>query len=925
MSNDNLNTCGCCEGVKTETPTSLENAPGLSALAYRVGTHGQFKASMLAAISARRQLDGLTTRADDDPSIALLDSWSTVLDVLWFYQERIANENYLRTATERRSILELARSIGYELGPGVAASAYLAFTLDDVPQAPREATIPPGAKVQSVPAQDEKPQTFETVEELIARAEWNAMRPRLRELKLPGFDDTSVTLQGTSTNLKPGDAILLVGAERELGQTLENWDFRRVKTVEPVFTGNAATDYTRVTWDRPLGKHYPYGPVAAKPKVYALRQRAALFGANAPDWRAMPDEVRARYETASEEVILLMMQRTVTESSEWPGLTIRGISGTSDPVVFLDALYPKIQAGSWLVLSQPDYAELYKVESVTEDSRTKFTITAKTSRVVLTGENLFEKFDDKVRETLVFGESEELPIAEEPITRTVWEQEIELDGAVPTLERGRKIIVTGQRVYAKAKRAVDLQTTETKTIERPVKRTAKSSANSASLLGGQTIRITEKPTVEALVHLKWNLVHETGEIGQITLPLAALEFVKKETTTIELAEIDSVRTTANGTTTLVLKEPLQNSYDRASVRILGNVALATQGERKVEVLGSGDASKPFQSFTLKQAPLTFVSAANASGAEITLEVRVNDVLWTEAPSFYGLGPHDRCYVTRHADDGKVTVEFGDGVTGARPPTGVENIKASYRVGLGLAGNLDASQLSLLMTRPLGVKSVTNPQPSTGGDDPQARDAARQNAPLTVLTLDRIVSLQDFEDFARAFAGIGKAQATWVWSGSQRVVFLTVAGAEGGELIETQPPLSNLLPSIDTAREPPQPVQVGVFTPLHFRISAKVLLDDGYLVGKVYAAVASAMLGEFSFDQRAFGQAVTASEVLAVMQAIEGVKAVDLDTLHFAGNAAKLNPRLPANIAHWDETAQEILPAELLTIEAAGIELKEMKP
>ena len=60
-------------------------------------------------------------------------------------------------------------------------------------------------------------------------------------------------------------------------------------------------------------------------------------------------------------------------------------------------------------------------------------------------------------------------------------------------------------------------------------------------------------------------------------------------------------------------------------------------------------------------------------------------------------------------------------------------------------------------------------------------------------------------------------------------------------------------------------------------------------------------------------------------AIEGVKAVDLDTLHFAGNAAKLNPRLPANIAHWDETAQEILPAELLTIEAAGIELKEMKP
>ena len=44
-----------------------------------------------------------------------------VADVLGFYQERIANEGYLRTATERRSVLELARTIGYELKPGVAA------------------------------------------------------------------------------------------------------------------------------------------------------------------------------------------------------------------------------------------------------------------------------------------------------------------------------------------------------------------------------------------------------------------------------------------------------------------------------------------------------------------------------------------------------------------------------------------------------------------------------------------------------------------------------------------------------------------------------------------------------------------------------------------------------------------------------------
>ena len=63
----------------------------------------------------------IQTRAPDDPTIALLDAWATVADVLTFYQERIANEGFLGTATERRSILELAKLVGYKLRPGVSA------------------------------------------------------------------------------------------------------------------------------------------------------------------------------------------------------------------------------------------------------------------------------------------------------------------------------------------------------------------------------------------------------------------------------------------------------------------------------------------------------------------------------------------------------------------------------------------------------------------------------------------------------------------------------------------------------------------------------------------------------------------------------------------------------------------------------------
>ena len=285
-----LDTCHCCEGLTADTPVTVVNRPGLSAIAYRVGTQSQFKDSMLAALSdiTRPALQSLKTRDDDDFSIALLDAAATMADVLTFYQERIANESYLRTATERRSLLELARLIGYELRPGVAASAFLAFTMDDTPGAPLETTVDIGAKVQSIPGPNEKAQTFETVEKITARVEWNAIKPRQSKLVLPTRGDTSIWLRGAATNLKAGDLLLVVGRERENDQTNDNWDVRRITAV--------AADYDRdllqVTWQPGLGSKTPLKDPSANPRIYVLRQRASLFGHNAPDWDILPATMR---------------------------------------------------------------------------------------------------------------------------------------------------------------------------------------------------------------------------------------------------------------------------------------------------------------------------------------------------------------------------------------------------------------------------------------------------------------------------------------------------------------------------------------------------------------------------------------------------------------------------------------------------------
>jgi len=158
-------TCGCCE-LPGSTPITAFNRPGLTAIVFRVGTYSSFRLSMLQRIARTQALAALQTRSDDDYAITLLDMWATVADVLAFYEERIANEGYLRTARLRDSILRMARLLDYQLRPGVAATTLLAFTLDKN----ASLRIPIGLRVQSVPADDEKPQINETLESILADA-----------------------------------------------------------------------------------------------------------------------------------------------------------------------------------------------------------------------------------------------------------------------------------------------------------------------------------------------------------------------------------------------------------------------------------------------------------------------------------------------------------------------------------------------------------------------------------------------------------------------------------------------------------------------------------------------------------------------------------------------------------------------------------
>jgi predicted phage baseplate assembly protein len=838
-------------------------------------------------ISGQPALYGLTTRNNNDFTIALLDAWATVSDVLTFYQERIANESYLRTATEQISVIELARLIGYELQPGVAASTYLSFTINTSPPVPAQTlqplllpvTIGVGTQVQSVPSPGQQAQTFETVEEISAHVEWNAILPRLTHPQKLSTDSNSILFSGMGTGLSVGDILLIMdtngGKMRKVQSvtpdTSSNTTLVNLVPVTTVAIQTAATsssglpagtinffkpntpfdqsvvaDILGMTWDAAdlltviQTQKWDMSDVVAAistaltqsasypVQIYAMRKQAFVFGYNAPKE-------------------MTFSANNTPSQHEWK------MKDESSYLIYLDAAYNSILPGSYIGVQQAgvsiDTCQVIQVTKADSGSRTAYGVSSKTTALTLNspvpwGSPSFQGDGDEclsdIRQVTIYAQSELLTLANEPVKHPVKGNKLVLGGFYPDLQDNQHIILTGNRKDLPGASASELITLQDVTIEK-------------------------------------------------------------------------------GWTVLTLVNSLANSYIRSSVTLNANVALATHGQTIQETLGSGDTTQVFQEFTLKQAPLTYTTADTADGILSTLQIRVNDLLWEEVPYFYGHGPGEAIYITRQDDAGNTTVIFGDGNTGMRLPTGQANIKATYRQGIGLVGLVGANQLSQMINRPSGVKSVTNPIAANGAADAESLDDGRMNATLPIMTLDRVVSLDDYEDFARAFAGIGKALATWTWSGQKRSIYLTVAGVNGAAIDPTSTLYSNLTQAIWDAGDPDVPLMVVSYQPKYFLLQANVVPDPVYIQEEVQAAVEQALLDSFSFGQRAFGQPVALSEVITVAQDVEGVIAVDIIAFNLSSDqTTSIQQRLDASMPV--PGAYTASPAELLMIDPGSLQI-----
>jgi predicted phage baseplate assembly protein len=1004
---------------------------------------------------------GLKTRETTDPAIALCDAWAVVADVLTFYQERIANEGYLRTATERSSIIELGRLTGYSLRPGVSANVHLAYTIAKGMQA----TVDVGHRVRSVPAPGDLPQTFETAESLDASDAWNSLPPRLTRPQLIDSKSTAIFADGVSTNLKKNDPVLLItGDPPVLGRlsevTVQTADKRTLlrlqvpdalkgptavtlpvktdslqslvglvpplsrppaahpldalrlsRSVRTAFTSNSDTTPSLLKTMTPAIAPDIYlalsnTGVAPDPtgELHALRIQAAPFGHNAPkksifnekgvvvgqeEWSLgdsitigividikAPDVVGGLAQFRIGESSWSLARRTsaidvtvekgadqasatiasplpqdavslgawsvqVTQPRRTPTLDFkfgpapvtreinvayesgaiavtidgaapiivphgqstsasvngaqtfvsfgdsieitdqRALAPDSTTVIQLDTVYDQIIPGSWVAIERPGSTlprVIARVQDARKTSVTSYGLTGRVTELTLDQSWLDPSTDlllSSVRGAVVSAQSEKLGLAPEPISDSVQGDRIELGDLYGGLQPGRWLIVQGERS--------DISNTPGVTAAELV------------MLGSvtQDVLSTDGTTLLSAV------------TGAQARPRAG----EKTHTFLRLAN------------------KLSYSYKRDTTTIYGNVTRATNGETRAEVLGSGDAAVPNQSFILHASPLTYVTAPTAAGVQSTLVVTVNDIPWTEVETLAGAGPTDRVYTTSTNDAGVVTVAFGDGKNGSRATTGVTNIKAQYRSGIGGGGNVDGGEVSVLVTRPAGVQAIVNPIPASGGADPESRDEARRNVPVGTVALDRLVSASDYAALARTFAGVAKASAVQLRRSGKSLIGLTIAGSADAPAPAGSPLMVNLTSALLQAGSARQRFVIQERELILLVAGVTLTPAAGISWDNLAIQVRSVLLAAFGFDQRALAQSVALSEFVGVIHKVPGVAAVtvtqfdgisrdDVDTavslrnkLSAIASAVAPNPAVAALPGRLDATGT-FLPAQL---------------
>ena len=759
-------------------PPAHKIPAGLARLPRQIATFPEFRAELLASIPSHTPLANWRAREGEDFGIMLLEMWAYVCDCISFYDEVIADEAYLRTATQRASLGKLVGLLGYVPRPAIAAMVDLALFAEGR----QPLIVPAGVAFRSGALPGSAPQVFELDADTKVHPfhnQWSLVPTRHTTLdggrNIGSLSITSLLLDRKTITIKKGQVLLFEVAGTD-AQT-----HARVLTNVSDFAAPDGATYKKIEWDEDFS--VPGNTPIAQTRLSKAGQTAGL--------------------------------------TSYLDLAGRSSIGSFGPygILHLDTVYRGIRVNQPVVLVKDGEVRRFRVAAVAD---------------------IQVKVADGVATEIKNGTTVIATVTSPPITVTV--TNLALDATVNN--SGRK--QAGSADWSSADAAslsVYFGFADAGTVAAPASTTLQPGDPIALRQPFDVPQGNESPN-RFLLEDKNN--YATRVSGGINYPAAVL--------------------------TLAQNSPLESGFD-FPVQIYGNTASASRGETvPAEILGSGDAAVASQSFTLKKKPLTYrpsPTAGNERAAASTLTVYVGGIRWREVPSFFGVPPDAQIYIVRQDDDGNSVVTFGDGIRGARIPTGINNVVATYRFGAGKLAP-PAGSISQFAKPFKGLKTVRNPVAAFGGDDAEPADGLRTYAPRSALLLGRAISLLDMEA-AAAGNGARAVRAEWRWNEvrQQPVVQIWYIG---------DPTLApTVAQKLRALSDPSTSIVVDAAQPVIGTLSISIETDERRLEADVLAAVRTALMnpdaGLLAPELVGIGLALFRSRIFDAVLAVEGAVAV----------------------------------------------------
>lgn len=302
-------------------------------------------------------------------------------------------------------------------------------------------------------------------------------------------------------------------------------------------------------------------------------------------------------------------------------------------------------------------------------------------------------------------------------------------------------------------------------------------------------------------------------------------------------------------------------------------AAVTQGYTvSSELVGVSDGSVD-QEFKLSSLnAITGTSIVNGVKT-YSITATVGTTTYTKIYSLVDASATSNVFTTRVDGDGYTYIKFGDGTFGSIPAKN-SSVYVTYRVGVGAAGNVASGAINSLYKVFQGTTptvTVTNVSATSGGADAESTDSIRINAPKAFRTMNRAVSLDDYETLALQVPGVAKAKA--VSSGAYTIT-LYVVPSGGGTVSST---LKSTIQSYFVGKTPPSvsltvKSYVAVYPDIRVTLTST---DPAYDTVVLKAQVIQALYDLLAFDAVTLNDTIYESDI---RRAAEGIKGVNVATV-----------------------------------------------